>query len=171
MAKVLPIVEFPDERLRQVSAPVSRFDESLRELVDDMFATMYDAPGVGLAAIQVGQPLRLMVIDVQPEGKPQPLVLVNPEITATEGALQWEEGCLSVPGFTAPVDRFERVRVKAQDLTGQPFELAAEGLLAIAIQHENDHLNGVLFIDHLSRLRRQMFLKRYRKIHGRELRA
>ncbi len=168
---ILDIVEFPDERLRQVSEPVDVFDDALKTLVDNMFATMYDAPGVGLAAIQIGVARRLMVIDVQPDDRPQPLVFVNPEILSSDGEVSWEEGCLSVPGFTAPVQRHERVRVRAQDVTGKPFEMEADGLLAIAIQHEKDHLDGVLFVDHLSRMRRQMFLKRYHKLHGKRLSA
>ena len=166
----MEILEFPDERLRQVSEPVTQFD-NLEALVEDMFETMYDAPGVGLAAIQVNRPIRLMVTDVQPEGKPQPLVFVNPEILSMDSEISWEEGCLSVPGFTAPVQRYERLRVRAQDIHAETFEMDTEGLLAIAVQHEIDHLNGVLFIDHLSRLRRQMFLKKHRKLVARQLRA
>lgn len=163
---ILEILEFPDERLRQVSEPVTKFDAELKALVDDMFQTMYAAPGVGLAAIQVNRPLRMMVIDVEPQDRPRPLVFVNPVIAATEGEVAWEEGCLSVPGFTAEVDRAERVWVKAHDVNGVPFELEADGLLAIAIQHEFDHLEGVLFVDHLSRLKRQMFMKKYKKIQA-----
>jgi peptide deformylase len=168
---ILDIVEYPDDRLRRVSEPVTAFDEALRQLIDDMFATMYEAPGVGLAAIQVDRPIRLMVIDVQPEGRPQPLVFANPEIVTKEGQVSWEEGCLSVPGFTAPVQRAETVRVRAQNAHGEWFEMDAEELLAIAIQHEWDHLEGILFVDHLSRLRKQMFVKRFQKIHGKRLSA
>lgn len=166
---ILEILEFPDERLRQVSAPVTTFDAELKTLVDSMFETMYDAPGVGLAAIQVNRPLRLMVIDTQPEGRPQPLVFINPELIGGEGKVSWEEGCLSVPDFTAPVERKERITVRAQDVHGESFTMDADDLLAIAIQHETDHLNGVLFVDHLSRLRRQMFLKRLKKLHGKDI--
>jgi peptide deformylase len=167
----LEILEFPDERLRRVCEPVTTFDAELKALVDDMFQTMYAAPGVGLAAIQVNVPIRMMVIDVEPQDRPRPLVFVNPHIVATEGEVAWEEGCLSVPGFTAEVERAEKVFVRAQDVNGVPFELEADGLLAIAIQHENDHLEGVLFVDHLSRLKRQLFMKKYQKIQAQKQRA
>ena len=168
---LMEILEFPDDRLRRISERVTTFDSALKRLVDDMFQTMYAAPGVGLAAIQVNQPVRLMVIDVASYEKPEPQVFINPEIIGGEGVIDWEEGCLSVPGFTAEVERKERVRVRAQDLDGVVFELETDGLLAVAVQHELDHLNGVLFVDHLSRLKRQLFLKKYKKIQAQKLRA
>lgn len=168
---LMEILEFPDDRLRRISEPVTTFDAALKRLVDDMFQTMYAAPGVGLAAIQVNKPLRLMVIDVAPYEKPEPRVFINPEIMGGEGEIDWEEGCLSVPGFTSEVQRKERVRVRAQGVDGEHFELETDGLLAVAVQHEFDHLNGVLFIDHLSRLKRQLFLKKYKKIQAQKLRA
>lgn len=168
---ILEILEFPDERLRRKCEPVTRFDAVLKRLVDDMFETMYAAPGVGLAAPQVNQPLRMMVIDVAPQERPQPLVFVNPELVTTEGKVDWEEGCLSVPGFTAEVERSQRVRVRAQDANGVTFERDADDLLAIAVQHEMDHLDGVLFVDHLSRLKRQLFMKKYKKLQAQKLRA
>ncbi len=163
---ILEILEFPDERLRRLSEPVASFDGALKQLVDDMFETMYAAPGVGLAAAQVNVTKRLMVIDVATPEKPEPLVFVNPEIIHTEGTIQWEEGCLSVPGFTADVTRSEAIVVRAHDVNGVLFELEADGLLAVAVQHELDHLDGVLFVDHLSRLKRQLFMKKYKKIQA-----
>ncbi len=168
---LMEILEFPDDRLRRISEPVATFDAALKRLVDDMFQTMYAAPGVGLAAIQVNQPVRLMVIDVASYEKPEPLVFINPELIGGEGVIDWEEGCLSVPGFTSEVERKERIRVRAQGVDGVVFELETDGLLAVAVQHEFDHLNGVLFIDHLSRLKRQLFLKKYKKIQAQKLRA
>lgn len=168
---LLEILEFPDERLRRISEPVTQFDADFKQLVDDMFQTMYAAPGVGLAAPQVNRPIRMMVIDVQPQDAPQPMVFANPEIIAAEGEIGWEEGCLSVPGFTSEVRRKEKIRVRAQDVNGVPFELEADGLLAVCIQHEMDHLNGVLFVDHLSRLKRQLFMKKHKKIQAQKLRA
>ena len=167
----LEILEFPDERLRRVCEPVARFDAALKKLVDNMFQTMYAAPGIGLAAPQVNQPIRLLVVDVMAQEQPQPMVFVNPEIVASEGLVEWEEGCLSVPGFTAGVERAAKVSVRAQDALGERFEIEAEGLLAIAVQHEMDHLEGVLFVDHLSRLKRSLFLKKYRKLQQQRLQA
>lgn len=167
----LEILEFPDERLRRKSAPVTQFDADFKRLADDMFETMYAAPGVGLAAPQVNVPLRMMVIDVAPQDAPQPLVFANPVIVSAEGTVDWEEGCLSVPGFTAEVERHKRVVVRAQDVNGVAFELEADDLLAIAVQHEMDHLEGVLFVDHLSRLKRQLFMKKYKKLQAQKLRA
>jgi peptide deformylase len=168
---LLEILEFPDERLRRISEPVTKFDAEFKQLVDDMFQTMYAAPGVGLAAPQVNRTLRMMVVDVQPQDKPQPLVFANPEIISAEGEIGWEEGCLSVPGFTSEVQRKEKICVRAQDVNGVPFELEADGLLAVCIQHEMDHLNGVLFVDHLSRLKRQLFMKKHKKLLAQKLRA
>jgi peptide deformylase len=163
MAK-LTILEFPDPRLRTVAKPVdpARIDAAFRRLVDDMFETMYDAPGIGLAASQVDVHQRFMVIDVS-ETKDAPLVFINPEILTREGVETCQEGCLSVPGIFADVKRAERITVRALDRHGQPFELAADGLLAVCIQHEMDHLDGKLFVDYLSPLKRDMVRRKLAK--------
>jgi peptide deformylase len=155
---IRPILHYPDKRLRNPGQPVTRFDPELRALVDDMAETMYAAPGVGLAAPQIGVPLRLFVIDVAAsEDVPSQLrTFINPEIAETNGEKSGEEGCLSFPGIHEQIKRAERVKVRAQDLDGNPFELEAEGLLAVAIQHEHDHLEGKLMVDHLSLLRRRL---------------
>ncbi len=181
---ILEILEAPDPRLKTVSKPVDTFDEQLKVLVDDMFETMYAANGIGLAAIQVGVPLRLLVIDLQPEDpdaepepcdhdghhhhhqptKREPRVFVNPEILDPSAETKsYQEGCLSVPDIYADVDRPATCRVRWQDLDGNVHEEAMDGLMAVCIQHEMDHLNGVLFIDHLSRLKRSMALKKLQK--------
>lgn len=183
------ILEVPDPRLKQISAPVTAFDDELRRLVADMFETMYEAPGIGLAAIQVGVPLRVLVIDLQPEdpdaepvacdhdhahgGHPhhhqptrrEPRVFINPEILdpSDEHAI-YSEGCLSVPEIYAEVERPARIRARWQDLDGKVHEEAMDGLMATCLQHEMDHLEGILFIDHLSRLKRQMALKKLEKL-------
>jgi peptide deformylase len=178
------ILEVPDPRLKTVSTPVDRFDDDLRALVDDMFETMYDAPGIGLAAIQVGVPLRVLVIDLQPEDeeaepvpcdhdghhhhhqptKKEPRVFINPEILDPSPDFSiYQEGCLSVPDIYAEVERPAACRVRWQDLDGNVHEEAMEGLMATCIQHEMDHLEGVLFIDHLSRLKRNMAIKKVEK--------
>ena len=164
------IYETPDPVLRQISKPVETFDEGLKTLVADMFETMYEAPGIGLAAVQVGEPIRLLVIDLQePEeegGEPvrDPKVFVNPEILWTsDEEVPYTEGCLSVPEQYAEVLRPDRIRAKWQDIEGKPYEEEIDGLLAVCLQHEMDHLNGVLFIDHLSRLKRDMVLKKLAK--------
>ena len=167
MAK-LEILEFPDSRLRTVAKPVARFDAELRQLVDDMVETMYDAQGIGLAASQVNVHLRLLVLDVS-ETRDAPRVYVNPEVVAREGSEVFEEGCLSVPGIYAEVTRAEKVTVSAQDVEGRRFEEELEGLHAICIQHEIDHLDGKLFVDYLSPLKRRMVakkLEKQRKIAG-----
>ena len=161
MAK-LEILTFPDERLRRRAEPVEQVDESIRQLVDDMLETMYEAPGIGLAAIQVNVPRRVIVIDTSDE-KDQPLCLINPEILSRIGEEQMDEGCLSVPGFFEPVTRAERVTVRALGRDGEPFELETDGLLAVCIQHEIDHLDGKLFVDHISSLKRQRIRKRLEK--------
>lgn len=161
MAK-LSILTFPDPRLRNRAKPVGTVDEGVRRLVDDMLETMYAAPGIGLAAIQVDVPLRVVVIDIS-ERHDSPLCLINPEILERDGEEQMEEGCLSVPGFFEPVTRAERVRVRALDRDGQPFEIDADGLLAVCIQHEIDHLDGKLFVDYLSSLKRQRIRRRLEK--------
>ena len=179
------ILEVPDPRLKTVSEPVTEFDDELKTLVDDMFETMYAAPGIGLAAIQVGVPKRLLVIDLQPEdpdGEPvecshdghkhthpatklEPRVFVNPEILdPAEDLATYQEGCLSVPDIFADVDRPATCRVRYQDLDGKVHEEELEGLMATCIQHEMDHLEGILFIDHLSRLKRNMALKKLKKL-------
>jgi peptide deformylase len=164
------IYETPDAMLRQISKPVETFDGKLKTLVADMFDTMYDAPGIGLAAVQVGEPIRLLVIDLQePEeegGDPvrDPRVFINPEILwHSDSEVPYTEGCLSVPEQYAEVMRPDRIRAKWQDVAGKTHEQDIEGLLAVCLQHEMDHLNGVLFIDHLSRLKRDMVLKKLAK--------
>jgi len=160
------VLQFPDPRLKRVSKPVDRVDEAIRELARDMCEVMYDEPGIGLAAPQVGEALRLVVIDTEwgEEGAERsPSILVNPEIVEREGRIVWEEGCLSVPDFTADVERAERVVVRACNLEGEPIEERAEGLRAVCLQHEIDHLDGVLFIDRISRLKRSLYVKKRKK--------
>nr|MBV6630192.1 peptide deformylase [Oceanococcus sp. HetDA_MAG_MS8] len=154
----LKILQFPDPRLRQVAKPVGRFDRSYFKTFDDMFDTMYAAPGVGLAATQVGIDERFTVIDVS-DGREDPLVLINPEIITGTNACDLEEGCLSVPGHQEKVRRFTEVRVRALDRDGKPIEFEADGLLAHCIQHEIDHLDGKLFVDYLSQLKRNRIRK------------
>jgi peptide deformylase len=164
MAK-LPIVTLPDPILRQVSAPVERVDDDLRRLIEDMFETMYAAPGVGLAAVQVGIPRRLLVVDAAEEGEERrPLALINPEILwLSDEKRVYEEGCLSIPDVRVEIERPARVRVRFLDKEGVQQELEASGLLATAIQHEIDHLNGRLIIDFLSRLKRDMIVRKFKK--------
>ena len=150
----MDILHFPDPRLRERGAPVSDFGPSLQQIIDDMFETMYAAPGIGLAATQVGLKLQLAVIDVS-ETRDERRVLINPQLLERKGTCDSEEGCLSVPGYLDTVKRAERVHVKALDRHGEPYEIETEGLLAVCIQHEMDHLNGRLFIDYLSDLKRQ----------------
>jgi peptide deformylase len=159
---VLEILHFPDPRLRTRAQPVRAVDDRIRRLVDDMFETMYAAPGIGLAATQVNVPLRVLVLDVSEE-RNAPRCFVNPEILVREGDEEMEEGCLSVPGVYDRVRRAERIRVRALDRDGQPFELDADGLLAVCIQHEIDHLDGKLFVDYLSALKRQRIRKKLEK--------
>src|SRR3954470_10095969 len=174
---LLPIVEVPDPRLRQISSPVETVDDEVRALVSDMFETMYAAPGIGLAAVQVGVAKRILVIDLQePEeegGEPirDPRVFINPEILEhSDREVPYTEGCLSVPDQYAEVDRPDRIRARWLDLDGKVREEEIEGLLATCLQHEMDHLNGILFIDHLSRLKREMILKKLTKLR-KELKA
>lgn len=164
---LLKILEYPDPRLRTRAVPVVAVDDRIRRLAADMLETMYAAPGVGLAATQVDVHQRLLVMDISEE-RDQPLVLINPEILATEDRASGEEGCLSVPGFTETVERARRIRVRALDLQGRPFELEAEGLKAVCIQHEMDHLDGKLFVDYLSELKRQRIRKKLTKSARRE---
>jgi peptide deformylase len=159
----LTILEFPDPRLRTLAAPVKSFDAALQQLIDDMFETMYEAPGVGLAATQVDVHKQLIVIDTSEE-KTQPLVFINPEIEVLGDELsEYDEGCLSVPGFYETVCRPARVKVKALDRNGAPFEMTPEGLLAVCIQHEVDHLHGKLYVDYLSSLKRTRIRKKLEK--------
>jgi peptide deformylase len=150
---ILDILEFPDPRLRTHAQPIAAIDESIRRLVADMFETMYAAPGVGLAASQVNVHKRLLVIDISEE-RNQPLVFINPEIITREGDEETEEGCLSVPGIFEKVRRAQRITVRALDRNGLFFDMRADGLLAVCIQHEMDHLDGKLFVDYLSELKR-----------------
>jgi peptide deformylase len=167
---MLPIVEVPDPRLRQISTPVETVDDGVRKLVSDMFETMYAAPGIGLAAIQVGVPKRILVIDLQEPkeegGEPvrQPRVFINPEILGhSDQDVPYSEGCLSIPDQYADVERPDLIRARWLDEQGVAHEEEIDGLLAVCLQHEMDHLNGILFIDHLSRLKRDMVLKKLAK--------
>ncbi len=159
---ILTILEFPDERLRKTALPVEVFDENLRQLVADMLETMYQAPGIGLAATQVNVHKRVIVIDISEE-KNAPVCLINPEIIDRRGVEEMEEGCLSVPGVFEKVKRAQSVRVRALDPEGNTSEFDAEGLLAVCIQHEIDHLEGHLFVDRLSPLKRQLVRKKIKK--------
>ncbi|MDX9874020.1 MAG: peptide deformylase [Spongiibacteraceae bacterium] len=166
MAK-LTILEFPDPRLRTVARPVAQVDDRIRRLVDDMFETMYAAPGIGLAATQVDVHEQVIVIDVS-EDKSQPLVFINPTVEPiTEEQQNYDEGCLSVPGFYESVTRPARVRVSALDRNGESFTMEPDGLLAVCIQHELDHLNGKLFVDYLSALKRNRIREKLEKQHRR----
>jgi len=159
---ILDILHFPDARLRNIAKPVEQVGDSMRKLIDDMFETMYEAPGIGLAAVQVNQPHRVIVVDISEE-RNQPFALVNPEILEMQGEEEMDEGCLSVPGVYEKVQRAERVRVRALDRDGSPLELDVDGLLAVCIQHEIDHLDGKLFVDYLSNLKRQRIRKKLEK--------
>ncbi|HUX74374.1 MAG TPA: peptide deformylase [Steroidobacteraceae bacterium] len=158
----LVILEYPDPRLRTKAAPVEVFDEQIRRLVGDMLETMYGANGVGLAGTQVDIHRRLLVVDIS-EPRNQPIVLINPEILASDGHCLLEEGCLSLPGIYAKVNRAQKIRIGAQDRDGHAFEMDAEGLAAVCIQHEMDHLEGRLFVDYLSELKRQLVRRRLAK--------
>ena len=162
---LLPIIETPDPLLRQISAPIETVDDAVRALVADMFDTMYAAPGIGLAAIQVGVPKRVIVMDIsREEGVREPRYFVNPEIVwASEELVSYEEGCLSIPEVYDEVERPARVKLRYLNYDGEPVEEDAEGLFAVCIQHEMDHLEGVLFIDHLSRLKRERAVKAVKK--------
>jgi peptide deformylase len=159
---LLQILEYPDPRLRTVAKSVAAVTDEIRTFIDAMFETMYAAPGIGLAATQVDFHQRLLVMDVTDDGS-EPLVLINPEILEVDGKVAGDEGCLSVPDIYESVERAERVRVKALNRAGEEFELAAEGLLAVCIQHEMDHLDGKLFVDYLSQLKRQRLKKKISK--------
>jgi len=165
---LLDILEFPDPRLRTKAKTVAVVDDALRKVIDDMFETMYEAPGIGLAATQVNIHKRLVVIDISEE-KDQPLVLINPDVEVLDAELEsCQEGCLSVPGYYEEVIRPRHIRLKALDRDGQPFTLEAEDLLAVCIQHEIDHLNGKLFVDYLSPLKRNRIRKKLEKLHREE---
>ena len=160
------VLQFPDKRLREKSKPLTEITDEIRDLAHDMLDVMYDEPGIGLAAPQVGEPVRLIVVDTEwsnEDAEKNPRVLVNPEITAREGEITWTEGCLSVPDLQEDVERSEKVTLKAQDLNGEPIEIEAEGLQAVCFQHEIDHLDGVLFLDRISRLKREMYVGKRKK--------
>ncbi len=163
---IRPIVKLPDPVLKQLSQPVERVDDELRALVGDMLQTMYDAPGIGLAAVQVGIPRRLLVVDLAKEDKPKdPHAFINPEIIwSSDETSVYEEGCLSIPDVFYDVERPAEVKVRYIDEQGKPQEMHCTGLMATCIQHEIDHLNGVLFIDHLSRLKRTMVVRKFTKM-------
>ena len=164
------IITLPDPKLRLISKPIERVDNDLRRLIDDMQQTMYEAPGIGLAAIQIAEPIRLLVVDISPkEGPRDPIALVNPEILwSSDERSVYEEGCLSIPEYYEEVERPASVRVAYVDRDGKQHEVQAEGLLATVLQHEIDHLNGVLFIDYLSKLKRDRVVKKFAKIARRE---
>ena len=163
------IITLPDPKLRLVSKPIARIDAGLKKLMDDMIETMHDAPGIGLAAIQIAEPIRLLVVDIAKrqkgqEEEPNPQVFVNPQIVWTsEERSTYEEGCLSIPEYYAEVERPASIRARYLDREGKPGEVLAEGLLATVLQHEIDHLDGVLFIDHISKLKRDRVIKKFQK--------
>ncbi len=159
----LEILEFPDPRLRTVAKPVKEVNGKIVEMADRMLETMYQAPGIGLAATQVNFHQRLIVVDVS-DNQDEPYILINPTIVASEGEIETNEGCLSIPGFYEPVDRFEKLQIEAIGRDGEPFTLEAEDLLAVCIQHEMDHLEGKLFVDYLSNAKRQLIRKKLQKL-------
>jgi peptide deformylase len=167
---IRPLVIIPDTKLRLISEPVKEITSEIRRLADDMLETMYDAPGVGLAAIQIGVPIRMVTMDVsKSEDEHQPMVLINPEIVwASEEKRVYEEGCLSIPEYYEEVERPDRVRFRYMNLQGEMIEQDADGLLATCVQHEIDHLDGVLFIDHLSKLKRDRVMTKFKKAAKRE---
>lgn len=167
---IKPLVIIPDSKLRLISEPVKEITKEIRQLADDMLETMYDAPGVGLAAIQIGLPIRMVTMDVsKSEDERLPMVLINPEITwASEEKRVYEEGCLSIPEYYEEVERPDRVRFRYMNLQGEVVEQEADGLLATCVQHEIDHLNGVLFIDYLSKLKRDRVMTKFKKAAKRE---
>lgn len=162
---ILKIYQYPEAVLRKETKKITAFDETLAQLVEDMGETMYDAPGIGLAAPQIGKSLKLIVVDTtkDPEGEKEFMAMVNPEITCHEGEQVDEEGCLSVPELTANVDRYKKITVAYQDLSGTPHKLTTEDRFAVVLQHEIDHLNGILFLDHLSTLKRSLYKKKVKK--------
>lgn len=165
---ILDILEFPDPKLRTVATPVSHVDDEIKRLIDDMFETMYAAPGIGLAASQVDVHKQIVVIDLS-EDQSEPLVFINPEITVIdESIFEYDEGCLSIPGYYETVKRPQHIRVNALDRDGKAFEMEPEGLLAVCIQHEKDHLLGKLFVDYISPLKRNRIRDKLEKIHKRK---
>jgi len=158
----LDILIFPDDRLRNIAKPVVDIDDKMRSLISNMFETMYAAPGIGLAATQVDVHERIVVIDIS-ENKAEPLTLINPEIIASDGRAEYEEGCLSIPGIYELVERDEQIKFAAIDADGNPYEMEADGLLSICVQHEIDHLDGKLFVDYLSALKRRRIKKKMLK--------
>ena len=164
---LLTILEYPDKRLRTLASPIEAVDTALSALIDDMFETMYDAPGIGLAATQVNVHKQLLVLDIS-EDKSQPMVFINPKIVARDGKQVYQEGCLSLPNIYADVTRYNQITVEALDRSGQPFTLQADGLLAVCIQHEMDHLIGKVFVDHLSPLKRKMLIAKAEKLRLRK---
>jgi peptide deformylase len=160
---LLTILEYPDKRLRTLATPIETVDATLSALIDDMFETMYDAPGIGLAATQVNVHKQLLVLDIS-EDKSQPMVFINPKIVARDGKQVYQEGCLSLPNIYADVTRYNQITVEALDRHGQAFTLEADGLLAVCIQHEMDHLIGKVFVDHLSPLKRALAEKKLAKM-------
>jgi peptide deformylase len=161
---ILEILEYPDPRLRTKAKPVDQVDDAVRKLIDDMLETMYDAPGIGLAASQVNVHRRIIVVDVS-ENRDEPHAFINPKLTTFGEAVESEEGCLSVPGFYEPVTRYDGVRVEALDRNGDPVSHEFEGLLAVCVQHECDHLDGKLFVDYLSNLKRTRIRRKLEKSH------
>jgi peptide deformylase len=159
---LLPLLFYPDKRLRTKAAVIEKVDDNIRSLVKNMFATMYDAAGIGLAATQVDKHIRLIVIDIS-EDKSKPLCLINPEIIAKDGDLEWDEGCLSVPNYYECVTRYNHIKIKALNEKGEEFELEASELLGVCIQHEIDHLDGILFVDYLSKLKQRRLLEKTKK--------
>jgi peptide deformylase len=160
------VLKFPDKRLREVSSPIEKITDEIRELANDMAEVMYDEPGIGLAAPQVGQIIRLIVVDTEwttEDAEQTPLVLVNPEIVEHSGQITWTEGCLSVPDFEADVSRASHVKLRASNLEGEDLEIDASELQAVCFQHEIDHLDGILFIDRISRLKRNLYTQRRKK--------
>ncbi len=162
------VLQFPDKRLKTAAKPIESISDEIRQLAQDMCEVMYDEPGIGLAATQVGEPVRLVVVDTEwkdDEGahEKNPLILVNPELSERDGKVVWSEGCLSVPDFEAEVERSARVVMRAIDLDGKPIEIRAEGLQAVCFQHEVDHLDGILFIDRISKLKRSRYVLKRKK--------
>lgn len=170
---ILEIRKYPDPVLKEISEPVEKIDDRVRSLVRDMFDTMYNAPGIGLAAPQIGVLKRIIILDVDSgsDQKGNPIVLINPEVVSTEGEITFEEGCLSVPDFSGDVERYEKVTVEGLSEDGDEVKIKADGLLAVALQHEIDHLNGILFIDRLGSVKRDIFRRKFRKIHKKRVSA
>ena len=158
----LPILHYPDKRLRTIAKEVSKVDDETKLLVKNMFETMYDAPGIGLAATQVNHHERIIVIDITND-KSNPICLINPEIIEKDGEIEWEEGCLSVPKYYESVKRANKIKVRALNEMGETYEIEADELLSVCIQHEMDHLNGILFVDHLSKLKQRRLLEKLKK--------